>query len=100
VKQSEVKQSEVVFTIQGRDSSDYVVTSYRLDGLGSFPGSIFMGVCVYGESKIMSCTEVVTCKMGFVLDLLHLNTFTQFRSTGNTALLLFYTLSSSPLLMH
>jgi hypothetical protein len=39
----------------------------------------------------MSCVEVVTYKMGFGLDLLYLNAFTQFRTTGNTALLLFYT---------
>jgi hypothetical protein len=36
VKRSEVKQSEVIY-IQGRGSSDYVATSYRLDGPGSFP---------------------------------------------------------------
>jgi hypothetical protein len=40
VKGCEVKRSEVVY-IHGRDSSDYVATSYRLDGPGSFPGSIF-----------------------------------------------------------
>jgi hypothetical protein len=36
-----VKRSEVVY-IQGRGSSDYVATSYRLDGPASFPGSIFI----------------------------------------------------------
>jgi hypothetical protein len=36
-----VKRSEVVY-IQGRGSSDYVATSYRLDGPGTFQGSIFI----------------------------------------------------------
>jgi hypothetical protein len=36
-----VKRSEVVY-MQGRGSSDYVATSYRLDGPGSFPGSILV----------------------------------------------------------
>jgi hypothetical protein len=39
VKRSEVKRSEVVY-IQSRGSLDNVATSYRLDGLGSFSGSI------------------------------------------------------------
>jgi hypothetical protein len=41
VKRSEVKRSEVVH-IQGRGSSYYVATSYRLDGPGSSPCSILV----------------------------------------------------------
>jgi hypothetical protein len=39
VKRTELKRSEVVY-IQGRGHSYYVTMSYRLDGPGSFPGSI------------------------------------------------------------
>jgi hypothetical protein len=40
---SDVKLSEVRwFYITSGESSDYVATSYRLDGPGSFPGSIFI----------------------------------------------------------
>jgi hypothetical protein len=47
VKQSEVKQSEVDY-IWGRGSSDYVATSYRLDGPGSFLRSILVfSVCFF-----------------------------------------------------
>jgi hypothetical protein len=41
VKRSEERRSEVVY-IQGRGSSDYVATSYRLDGPGSVPDSILV----------------------------------------------------------
>jgi hypothetical protein len=41
VKRNEMKQSDVVY-IQSRGSSDYVATNYRLDGPGSFPGSILI----------------------------------------------------------
>jgi hypothetical protein len=36
-----VKRSEVVY-VKGRGSSDYLATSYRLDGPGSFPGRILV----------------------------------------------------------
>jgi hypothetical protein len=42
VKRSEVKRSEVVLHYRVGIAQDYVATSYRLDGPGSFPGSIFM----------------------------------------------------------
>jgi hypothetical protein len=70
VKRSEVKRSEVVY-IQDRDSSDYVATSYRLDGPGSFPGSIFIlfysvfsvffscVLCILCVSFLCSCTCIV-----------------------------------------
>jgi hypothetical protein len=39
----EVKRSEVkVVYVHGRDSSDYVATSYRFDGPGSFPCNILV----------------------------------------------------------
>jgi hypothetical protein len=41
LKRSEVKLSEVVY-ILGRGSSDYVAMSYRLDGAGSFLGSMLV----------------------------------------------------------
>jgi hypothetical protein len=59
-----MKRREVVY-VQGRDSSDYVATSYRLDGPGSFPGSIFIlfFFCIFGFScfvmfMYMNCTYV------------------------------------------
>jgi hypothetical protein len=41
VKRSEVKRSEMVY-IHGRGSSGDVATSYKLNGPGSFPGSILV----------------------------------------------------------
>jgi hypothetical protein len=65
VKRSEVKRSELVY-IQGRGSSDYVATSYRLDGLGSFPGSVFIlfSSIIYVFSSVFSaacCVLYCSC---------------------------------------
>jgi hypothetical protein len=54
VKRSEVKPSEVVY-IHGRDSSDYVATSYILDGPGSFPGSILVLYVFFSYFLVFSC---------------------------------------------
>jgi hypothetical protein len=59
VKRSEVKRSEVVY-IQGRGSSDYVSTSYKLDGPGSCPGSILL------FSVFSSCIFCILCFVMFV----------------------------------
>jgi hypothetical protein len=64
MKQSEVKRSEVVY-IQGRGSSDYVATSYTLNGPGSFPGSIlvFSSVfsCIFCVFSVFYVSCVLQC---------------------------------------
>jgi hypothetical protein len=61
VKGSEVKRGEMVY-IQGRDSSDCVATSYRLDGPGSFLISIFILFFLY-----VLCFLCIFCFLCFVI---------------------------------
>jgi hypothetical protein len=75
VQRSEVKRSGS--TLQVRDSTDYVVTSCRLDGPGSFPDSIFLTcfllyflflVFCNVHVLVMHCAVFVRCMCCFLVE--------------------------------